>query len=127
MVPSGGLGPKRLVRVPHIGAPGRVVGIVVENDQFWSVFRAGREGMHGQIAEAPREGLLVLWSDILVAEDNHFVFNEGGLDGCECCVVEGPGQIDTLDFRAAGGSDLADLQGIFRIQSRFTHFYTPSS
>ncbi len=55
-----GLGPKRLVRVPHIGAPGRVVGIVVENDQFWSVFRAGREGMHGQIAEAPREGLLVL-------------------------------------------------------------------
>ena len=57
-----------------------------------------------QVAEATREGQLVLGGDVLVAEEDHLVLEEGALDLGEGGVVE-VGQGDAADLGAERGAE----------------------
>jgi hypothetical protein len=51
-----------------------------------------------QLAEEPAEILLLLWSEVLVAEEDHTVLDERAVDVLERLLVERTGEVDTVDL-----------------------------
>ena len=96
-----------LVRVPEIVAAGDAdrIAVLVEivDDMQEGIFLAVRQppDMLLDLAEAPREGKLRLARQVLVAEHEDVVLQEGVHDGVEDLVAEGRGQVDAADFDAA--------------------------
>ena len=66
--------------MPDIGTLGRIVGIVVEHDQVRRFRVARRKRVNGKLAEPAPEPLLVLGRDVLIAEYDHLMLDERGLD-----------------------------------------------
>src|SRR5262252_1625640 len=56
--------------------------------------------MDVELAEAPAEGLVLIGSEVLIAEEDDPVVDEGVVDPLEGSVVQGRGQIDAVDHGA---------------------------
>jgi uncharacterized protein YaiI (UPF0178 family) len=70
----------------------------------------GRDRMDFQIAEAAREGDVLLLADVLIAEEYDLVGQQCRTDVGDRFVSEGLAQIDTLDFRADPGGQRRDAE-----------------
>ena len=95
------LGAKGLVGMPDIGAEGRSGFVVAKLDQLRRVLAlVRRERMHGQLAEAPAEVHQRLGCDVLIAQDDYFVLDQGGFDRLELRFRERPAKVDTGNLRS---------------------------
>ncbi len=101
---------ERLVGMPDVGAERRIGFIVAKFDQHRDVLVAGRERMHGQFAEPAAEIHQVLRADVLVAEDDELVLDQGVLDGAADLIGDWLAKIDAGDLGAEVGADPRDRQ-----------------
>ena len=62
-----------------------------------------------QLAEEPAERLLLVRSEVLVAEEDHAVLDERGVDLLERPLVERLGEVDAVDLGADVRGELLDL------------------
>ena len=72
--------------------------------------QAGADGVL-DLAQATREGQLLLVVELLVVEDQHGVTVHAGVDGRDLVRGERPGQVETIDFRGEARPDLAKGDG----------------
>jgi hypothetical protein len=60
------------------------------------------------LAEAAPEGLLLIGRDVLIAEEDHLVVDQGVVHPLERGLVEGAGEIDAVHLRADVRRELGD-------------------
>ena len=68
----------------------------------------GKEGIDVQVAEVAGKGLLLVRRQVLAAEEDHQVIDQGAADFRDDRGIEGPRQVDAADLGAQGAADRAD-------------------
>ncbi len=104
------------VVVPAVLVP-TGVGVLGEADQLGTLVVVAQERVDLELPEPPREGDVLLGSELLVAEEQHLVVDPRPCQFLEHVVGERLRQIETLDDAAERGTDLTNLE-VFPLQRR---------
>ena len=90
-------------RVAMPGDVGHVAAVetrVFLHEYVRSALERGHEPRLGEFAEIPGKGFMLLRGQLLIAEEQHLVFQPGGANFRQRLVVQGPGQVRTGHRRA---------------------------
>ena len=68
--------------------------------------------LHIHLAEQPADGDVLLGVEVLVAQHDHLVLDQGGLQRPERGRVEALLEVEAMDFRAQPGPQALDLEGL---------------
>ena len=72
----------------------------MDRDDFGVAVDARDAGVNCEIAEQPAQRLVAFEIEVLVAEEDHRMFGERGLDLLQLAAAQRLGQIDAGNFRA---------------------------
>src|SRR6266702_8205800 len=100
-----------------VGARRILVGVDLHQRRIFVLVRGGRMKM--QLAELAAKGEMLLWRDVLVAEEDDEVFGERAMDLVHLPVGAGIvgdelADVDAGDLRADDGRELFDRDGLVR-------------
>ena len=78
--------------------------ICIHEYDFWiAVENSHRSGVDMQVAEAPAEGFVLGWGEILAAEEDDQMFEKSILERVEVGVAKRASENDACNFGADGG------------------------
>ena len=81
----------------------------MQRQDFRMPLNARCDRMHMQCSEAPPEILVLIGRQMLIAEEDHLIFNQRVMDLLKCLIADILGQVDAADHRAKRGIELAYL------------------
>jgi hypothetical protein len=101
--------PKGGVAVPHVRGQDRVVLVIVEHEDFGE-FALRPHRMDFELAEHPAHLDVLLRGQMLIADHDHLVLDQGGLESRKCLRIHGLLEIKAMDFSPQLRAQALDLE-----------------